>query len=71
MSKRIRVVQYVVQPVVVVDDGENLTPLEVQPIPVPAARWAEFVQGGLDQALTALQAQIEQPADDATATLDG
>lgn len=56
---RIRVVQYLVTPVVVVDDGENLTPLDVQPIQVPAARWEEFVSGGLAQALAALQEQVD------------
>lgn len=38
----IRVVQFVVQPVLVFDDGENLTPLQVSPITVPAADWPQF-----------------------------
>lgn len=55
MSKRVRVVQYVVHPVLVVDDGDNLDPLQVEPITVPAAGWAAFIDGGLDHALAELQ----------------
>jgi hypothetical protein len=38
----IRVVQFIVQPVLVDDDGETLTPLQVQPITVSAAEWPQF-----------------------------
>lgn len=38
----IRVVQFIVQPVLVEDDGETLTPLQVAPITVTAAEWPVF-----------------------------
>lgn len=38
----IRVVQFIVQPILVDDDGTNLTPLQVQPITVPATGWPQF-----------------------------
>lgn len=72
MSKRLRIVQYLVQPVALVDDGDTLDPLPIEPIPVPAGRWAEFVETGLAEALADLQARIDQtpepviePADEA------
>lgn len=56
---RIRAIQFIVQPVLVVDDGESLVPLSVEPITIPAARWSEFVEHGLDAALAQLQEQVE------------
>lgn len=38
----IRAVHFIVQPVLVDDDGENLTQLKVTPITVPAAEWPKF-----------------------------
>lgn len=38
----IRVVQFIVQPILVDDDGTTLTPLQVAPITVPAAEWPQF-----------------------------
>lgn len=38
----IRAVQFIVTPVLVDDDGETLTPLQVQPITVPASEWPSF-----------------------------
>lgn len=65
MSTRVRVVQYVVQPILVADDGENLTPLEVKPMTVPAAAWAAFVESGLGDALAKLEADLnaDEPTD--------
>lgn len=65
MSKRVRVIQYVIHPVLVVDDGADLTPLDVEPITVPAAGWASFIEGGLASALAGLEAQVND------ATADG
>ncbi|MGH3029285.1 MAG: hypothetical protein ACRDNE_00685 [Gaiellaceae bacterium] len=39
MSKRLRLVSVVVQPMVVIDDGSELTPAQVQPITFTAADW--------------------------------
>jgi hypothetical protein len=38
----IRVVQFIVTPMLVEDDGETLTPLQVAPITVSAAEWPQF-----------------------------
>lgn len=58
---RLRIVGYVIHAQVMADDGENLVPLSVQPVTVPAAEWPNVVQamaGAMDQ----LRAQIEVPA---------
>lgn len=60
MTRRVRVIRYHVQPELVVDDGENLAPLPVAPIVIPAAEWQSFTDGGLPAALAQLQAQIDQ-----------
>lgn len=39
---RLRLVQLVVQPMIMADDGEHLTPLQVAPITVPAADLDDF-----------------------------
>lgn len=38
----LRPVQFIITPVVVMDDGESLTPVQVSPISIPAAQIAEF-----------------------------
>lgn len=59
MTKRVRLVQVQIQAVLVIDDGENLTPVAgVQPMTVDAARWQEFKDKGFDEALAALGAQL-------------
>ncbi len=63
MTNRLRVLQFVVQPVFVVDDGENLTPINVQPITIPAVDWPrvlELVAEGVAQ----LREQVESPPAD-------
>lgn len=55
---RLRVVGYIVQPQLMADDGETLTPLPVQPVTIPASEWPgviEAVAGGIEQ----LRQQIE------------
>ena len=54
---RVRVVSYLVQPHLVLDDGDTLTPLAVQPITVTAADWPQ-VQEMCARAIEALQAQL-------------
>lgn len=56
--KRVRLVQVVVQPVLVTDDGETLAPLQVEPIPVPANEWNTFVETGLTEALAGLEERV-------------
>jgi hypothetical protein len=62
MTTRMRLVGWQVQPVVMADDGENLTPVNVNPVMVPASGWDAFKAGGDDQALAQLRDQIEGPA---------
>lgn len=57
--RRMRLVAWRVQPVVMLDDGETLTPLAVRGIEVPAAGWAAFKAGGDTDALDDLRSQIE------------
>jgi hypothetical protein len=57
-----RLVGWNVQPVVLADDGERLTPVQVQAAQVMAAEWDSFKNGGDDQALARVRDQIENPA---------
>lgn len=60
MSVRLRPVAYVIQPQFMVDDGEILTPLPVQPLTIPAADWPNvvaMVAGAVEQ----LRQQVEGP----------
>jgi len=40
--KRLRLVKVLVQPVFVLDDGENVTEIDHQPIVIPAAEWPTY-----------------------------
>lgn len=64
MSARLRVVGWRVQPILMTDDGEDLTPLNVQPVEVPARDWQAFKDGGDEAALAQVREQVEggQPA---------
>lgn len=59
--KRLRLVGVTVVPVVMVDDGTNLTPLEVQPVSITAERLDELA-GTLRDGLVALEEQLNAPA---------
>ena len=56
---RLRVVAWRVQPVVMADDGENLTPVNVQPVEIPAREWQAFKDGGDEEALASIREQVE------------
>jgi hypothetical protein len=59
-TPRLRLVGVTLQLDVVTDDGETLTPVRVQPIPVTAAQWPTF---SLDAVLAEIEGQaITQPA---------
>jgi hypothetical protein len=63
MANRLRIVGFIVQPQVMVDDGEHLTPLEVQGAQVPASQWPQVVEL-LAPSLEQLRRQVEgEPAD--------
>lgn len=59
MTVRMRVVGWTVQPVVMADDGENLTAVQVGPQMIPAADWQAFKDGGDARALDSVRGQIE------------
>lgn len=40
--KQLRLVKVIVQPVFLVDDGENLTEMEHPPVAIPAADWPAY-----------------------------
>lgn len=54
-----RLVAWNVQPVVMADDGEHLTPVDIGAQAIPAAAWERFKNGGDAAALEALRGQIE------------
>lgn len=60
MRKRLRLVGVVLTPQFMVDDGDNIIPLSVDPITVPAAQWPNVVEG-FAQAVAALREQVEGP----------
>lgn len=61
---RIRVVGWNVQPVVMLDDGESLTPVQVAPNMIPAAQWQAFKDGGDAEAIASIKEQVppDEPA---------
>lgn len=61
MSNRMRVVGWQVQPIIMADDGDTLTPVQLQPVQIPLAQWQAFKDGGDMQALEQVRAQIELP----------
>lgn len=64
MTPRVRVVQYVVQAQVVVDDGETLTPAQVQPLTISAAEWPTFAETGMAEYLAKLQSEFDKQQTD-------
>ncbi len=60
MSPRVRVVGWNVQPIVMLDDGDDLTPLNLNPQTIAAKDWPAFKAGGDEQALDSIRAQVAQ-----------
>jgi hypothetical protein len=54
-----RLVGWNVQPVVMADDGESLTPVHIAPQIILVAQWDAFKAGGDVAALAQVRAQIE------------
>lgn len=65
MPKKMRVIGWQVQPIIMVDDGEELVSIPVQPQTIARAGWQAFKDGGDDAALEALRTQVEGPAEPA------
>lgn len=61
MTQRLRLVRIHIRPEVVIDDGETLTPLDVEPITLSPSEWAKFREDGWEAALQALAAEVIQP----------
>lgn len=58
-----RLVGWMVQPVLMADDGDNLEAVQVQAQTIPASQWKQFKDGGDEAALEQMRAQIEGPPD--------
>lgn len=56
---RVRLVAWRVQPVVMADDGESLTPVPVEAVEIPASQWEAFKAGGDAAALHSIQEQLD------------
>jgi hypothetical protein len=54
-----RIIAVQITPQIVVDDGVNLLPQQVQPITVLWRDWPAFAAGGLQDALDKMQAQLD------------
>lgn len=55
----LRLLKVIVQPIFVLDDGENLTETAAQPVTVAPADWPTYSTTGYGQAFAELQAQLE------------
>lgn len=58
---RMRLVGWEVRPVVMLDDGDQLTPVQVGSQTIAAADWDGFKNGGDERALDRLREQVERP----------
>lgn len=58
---RLRVVGFVIAPQLMVDDGENLQPLQVEPLQVAAAQWPNVVDL-MAGAIEELRQRVDGPA---------
>lgn len=61
---RARIIAVQVIPQIVIDDGENLTPQQVQPMTILWRDWPQFAAHGLQDALEKLQEQLDEQAAD-------
>lgn len=57
---RLRLLKVIVQPVFVVDDGEQLHEQSAQPVPVSPADWPTFATTTFVEGMEALQAQLDK-----------
>lgn len=56
---RLRLVGVTVSPSFVLDDGEHLMPVQVQPVQVSAADWPAYSTDGFTRDLALLQEQVD------------
>jgi len=55
---RLRLLKVMVQPIFVLDDGEQLTEMSAQPVAVPPGDWPTFASTKFLQGVAALAQQI-------------
>jgi hypothetical protein len=56
---KLRLLKVIVQPIFVIDDGENLTEHPAEPIAIAATEWPTYATSGFLDAFEALQRQVE------------
>jgi hypothetical protein len=61
MTRRLRLLKVIVQPIFVVDDGESLVEQAAQPVEVPASEWPTFITGRFAEGFEALRREVEGP----------
>lgn len=59
---KLRLVEVVIQPVVMIDDGTSLRPIEHQPVAIPADLWPTYSSERFPQELAAWEAHINAEA---------
>lgn len=59
MSTKLRLVKVVVQPVFVLDDGENITELEHPPTVIPASEWPTYSSERFPREVAEWQATLD------------
>lgn len=62
---KLRLVKVLVQPVFVLDDGENVTELEHPAVAIPAAEWPTYSSERFPAEVEAWQKQIDAQASEA------
>ncbi len=58
-TPKLRLLKVVVQPVMVVDDGESLQEVAVDPITVTPTEWPTYAEGRFQEQVKALQEQLD------------
>jgi hypothetical protein len=61
MAGKLRVVSVTVQVEAVIDDGDHLTPVPIQPARIAAKDWDAWAAQGLAASLEVLEAQLQDP----------
>lgn len=59
MTPQLRLVKVLVQPVFVLDDGENVTEVQHPPVAIPASEWPTYSHQRFPTELKAWQRQID------------
>jgi hypothetical protein len=59
MTRRLRLLKVIVQPVVVIDDGDSLLEQVADPVVVSAADWPTYATEGFARSFEALRREVE------------